>query len=324
MLKKLKTFSLVILVILITCSVYFNIYASNYPEKNVEIIVTFSAGGSTDVMMRVMAAELEKRLGKRFLIVNIPGAGGEIGWTTVYTAKADGYTICNLNTPSILTKYITRPTCKFVLEDFTPIANIVTDPGVLTVSINSPFKTLEEYINYAKANPDVLTCAHEGIWGDDYIALKAIEIEAGIKLTEVQFDGDAPARVALLGGHIASRCGNASEAAPMVEAGKVRVLAVMSEERLPSMPDVPTFKEEGYNIISSSSRGIGAPKDIPEEARNILVNTVREIVNSPEFIQKMKELQMNLNFIGGEEYYKFLKSMEKNIILSFEKTLEVK
>jgi len=321
MLKKLKTFLLVILVILITCSVYFNIHASNYPEKNVEITVTFSAGGSTDTMMRVIAVELEKRLDKRFLIVNKPGAGGEIGWTTIYAAKADGYTICNMNTPSILTKYITRPTCKFVLEDFTPIANIVTDPGVLTVSINSPFKTLEEYINYAKENPGALTCSHEGIWGDDHIALKAIEREAGVKLTEVQFDGDAPARVALLGGHIASRCGNASEAAPMVEAGKVRVLAVMSEERLPSMPDVPTFIEEGYNIVSSSSRGIGAPKGIPEEARNILIDTLREIVNDPEFLQKMKELKMNLNFIAGEEYYKFLKSMEENILISFEKTL---
>lgn len=324
MLKKLKTFLLVILVILITCSLYFNIYASNYPEKNVEITVTFSAGGSTDTMMRVIAVELEKRLGKRFLIVNKPGAGGEIGWTAVYAAKADGYTISNMNTPSILTKYITRPTCKFVLEDFTPIANIVTDPGVLTVSSNSPFKTLEEYINYAKENPGALTISHEGIWGDDYIALKAIEREAGVKLTEVQFDGDAPARVALLGGHIASRCGNASEAAPMVEAGKVRVLAIMSEERLPSMPDVPTFIEEGYNIVSSSSRGIGAPKGIPEEARNVLIDTLREIVNDPEFIQKMEELKMNLNFIAGEEYYKFLKSMEKDIIISFEKTLEVK
>lgn len=319
MLKNLKTFLLVVLVILVTCSIYSNIYASNYPEKNVEIIVTFSAGGSTDTMMRVIAVELEERLGKRFLIVNRPGAGGEIGWTTVYAAKPDGYTISNINIPSILTKYITRPTCKFVLEDFTPIANIVTDPGVLTVSSNSPFKTLEEYINYAKENPDVLTCSHEGIWGDDYIALKAIEREAGIKLTGVQFDGDAPARAALLGGHIASRCGNASEAAPMVEAGKVRVLAVMSEERLPSMPDVPTFKEEGYNIVSSSSRGIGAPKGIPEEVRNILIDTLREIVNDHEFIQKMKELKMNLNFIAGEEYYKFLKSMEKNIIESFGK-----
>jgi len=324
MLKKLKTFLLVTLVILITCSVYFNIYASTYPEKNVEIIVTFSAGGSTDTMMRVIAVELEKRLGKRFIIVNKPGAGGEIGWTAVYTAKADGYTICNMNTPSILTKYITRPTCKFVLEDFTPIANIVTDPGVLTVSSNSSFKTLEEYISYAKENPGALTCSHEGIWGDDYIALKAIEREADVKLTEVQFDGDAPARVALLGGHIASRCGNASEAAPMVEAGKVRVLAVMSEERLPSIPDVPTFKEEGYNIVSSSSRGIGAPKGISEEARNVLIDTLGEIVNDPEFIQKMKELKMNLNFITGEDYYKFLKSMEKNIIISFEKTIEVK
>ena len=310
MLKKFKTLLLVILVILVTCSVSFNIYASNYPEKNVEIIVVFSAGGGTDVMVRLIASELEERLGGRFLVINKPGAGGEIGWTAASLAKADGYTLCALNSPNLPLTYILRPdSTKYRLEDFTLLVNMVTDPGVLVVSSDSPFKTLKEYINYAKENPGAITCSR-GSWGDDYLCFLATEKEADIKLTGVQFENAGIIRAAILGGHISSACLNASEVSSYVENGTMRVLAVASDERSPGLPDVPTFKEEGYNVISGSARGIAAPKGIPEEVRNILIDTLTEIANSPKFIQKMKNFNLYIDLVTGEEYYKYLKTLE--------------
>jgi len=308
----LKKFKILLLVILITCSFSFNIYSNNYPEKNVEIIVVFSAGGGTDVMVRVIASELEERLGGRFLVINKPGAGGEIGWTAASLAKADGYTLCALNSPNLPLTYIMRPDdCKYRLEDFILLANIVTDPGVLVVSSGSTFKTLKEYINYAKENPGAITCSR-GSWGDDYLAFLTTQKEADIKLTGVQFSGSPMIRASILGGHIASAFLNASEVSSYVENGTMRVLAVASDERFPVFPDVPTFKEEGYNVISGSSRGIGAPKGIPEEVRNVLIDTLTEIANSPKFIQKMKEFGLSIDLVTGEEYYKYLKTLEVN------------
>lgn len=323
MLKKERKILLVTLVIIIACFVNFNSFAGNYPEKNVEVIVGFDAGGSTDIMMRMICSGLEQKLGKRFLVVNIPGAGGEIGWTTLFSAKADGYTLSNVNLPGFLTTYSTNPDCKYVLEDFTLLASFVTDPGVLAVSSNSPFKTLEEYIDYAKENPSILTCSRESTWGNTHIALNTIEREAGIKLTGVQFDGNAGSRAALLGGHISSLVGKVSEVYSLVEAGKMRCLAIMSEKRSADMPDVPTFQEKGYNVINNSSRGIMAPKGIPEEVRNILINTLTEIVNDPDFIQKMEQQKLYIDFISGEEYYKSAKAMEKDIIQTIEEVLEI-
>jgi len=310
---------LFVLVILITCLAFFNVYASNYPEETVRIVVVFTAGGSTDALVRIVASELEERLGKRFVVDNRPGAAGEIGWTYTANAEPDGYTLCGLNVPNLLTPYITRDTCQYVLEDFTPLVNIITDPEVLAVPSSSPYKTLEEYVDYAKEHPGDITCGDPGLWGDGYIGMKAIEREAGITLTAIHFEGSADVRGALLGGHIDCAFGNLSEQLPLVEAGQVRILAIMEEKRFPMVPNVPTFKEKGYDIVAfGSSRGMGAPAGIPEEVKNILIDNLTEIVNSTEFIQRMEELGMNVDFIAGDEYRQYLKSIEENIITSFE------
>jgi len=310
MLKKLSRFSLVILVILITCSVFLNIYASDYPERNVEVIVGFGAGGSTDTMVRVLALELEKRLGRRFIIINKPGAGGDIAWTTVANTEPDGYTLVCINNPSMLINPVLRPDSEYSIKDFDIIANVVTDPNVLVVRSDSPFKTLEDYVKYAKENPGLLNVVYTK-WGDDHYAMTEFENAADIKglLTNVQLQGsDALERAALLGGHVDSVCGNLSEHSEHVKSGDFRILAIATEERSPVFPDAPTFRESGYDVVSSGDRGIAAPKGIPVEIRKILTDTVRDIVeNDSEYIYKMEEeINMPLNLIAGEEYYEIL------------------
>jgi len=299
-------FSLVLLLIL-------SVNAEGYPEKNVTMVVTWSAGGSTDVMARVISEELQKVLGERFLVENREGAGGEIGWVHLANTKPDGYTIGNMNMPYFVTKYIQREECQFRLDDFTPIANIVRDPGALAVRADSDFENLEDFMNYAKENPHVLTVTYEGVGSSDWMVMKSLETDAGIKLTLVNFEGDAPARAALLGGHVTACSGNISEFYPFVEAGKMRVLGVMSKERLPAFPDVPTFKENGFDILSSTSRGIIAPKGFPEESRKILIDALKEIMKNPEFLKKMDDMKMALDFVSGDEYGEDMKKTEEFI-----------
>jgi len=287
--------------------------ASSYPEKPVTIIIGYSAGGSTDVMARIVASEIENILGQKFLVINKPGAGSEIGYTFTAQTKPDGYTIGNCNIPGFVTTYIQRPECKFRLKDFSPIANIITDPGILVVRSDSEFKTFEDYVNYAKENPGIVTASFEGLGTDGFIALRETEIKAGIELNSVQFAGDAPARAALLGGHISSCFLNVSEAYPMIKAGTARALAVMTEKRITALPDVPTYKELGYDIVGGSSRGFVGPKGFPEEYRTILIDALKEIVEKPEFINRMDELKMPINFVSGDEYYKLIKDTEEAI-----------
>jgi len=293
--------------------------ASSYPEKSVQIIIGYAAGGSTDVMARIIAPMLEDILGQRFLVINKPGAGSEIGYTFTAQSKPDGYLIGNCNIPGFVTTYIQRPEAKFRLEDFSPIANIVNDPGILVVRSDSEFKTLEDYVNYAKENAGVVTASFEGLGTDGFIALREVEIKAEIELNRVMFTGDATARAALLGGHISSCFINVSEAVPMIKDGKARALAVMTKERTAALPDTPTFKELGYDIVSGSSRGFIGPKGFPEEYRTILIDALTEIVESEEFINKMEELTMPLEFVSGDDYFKLIKASEEAIRNLWEK-----
>ena len=283
------------------------------------MIVTWSAGGSTDVMARVIAEELQEVLGVKFLVENREGAGGEIGWVHLANTKPDGYTIGNMNMPYFVTKYIQREECQFRLDDFTSIANIVRDPGALAVRADSDFKNLEEFMNYAKENPYVLTVTYEGVGSSDWMVMKSLEGDAGISLTLVNFEGDAPARAALLGGHVTACSGNISEFYPFIEAGKMRVLGIMSKERLPAFPDIPTFRENGFDILSSTSRGFIAPKGFPEEYRKVLIEALEEIMKKPEFIKKMDDIKMALDFVSGDEYGEDMKRTEDFIKKVWEK-----
>ena len=293
--------------------------AESYPEKNVKMIVTWSAGGSTDVMARVIAEELQEVLGVKFLVENREGAGGEIGWVHLANTKPDGYTIGNMNMQYFVTKYIQREECQYRLDYFTPIANIVRDPGALAVRADSDFKNLEEFMNYAKENPYVLTVTYEGVGSSDWMVMKSLEGDAGISLTLVNFEGDAPARAALLGGHVTACSGNISEFYPFIEAGKMRVLGIMSKERLPAFPDIPTFRENGFDILSSTSRGFIAPKGFPEEYRKVLIEALEEIMKKPEFIKKMDDIKMALDFVSGDEYGEDMKRTEDFIKKVWEK-----
>jgi len=285
-----------------------------YPTKPVTMIVAYAAGGSTDILARVTAKYLEAELKQPFVVVNKPGAGGSIGFTAIAKAVPDGYTIGLINLSSVIVNPIIQPdVVRYRITDFVGIANVVTDPGVFCVKADSPIKTLEDLIAAAKANPGKIAISHEGVGSGDHLGVVEFCKKAGIELNPIAFEGDAPAKAALLGGHIDVIAVNVSEVAEMVKAGQLRALAVQSSKRCAELPDVPTFAELGYPTVmqGTASRGFAAPKGIPAEALETLVGAMKKIVASPEYQAELKKLNMPIDFIPGDEFTKLLIEQDK-------------
>lgn len=283
-----------------------------YPERPITMIVAYAPGGGTDVLARSFAPFIEKYLGggASITIVNKGGAGGEVGFTAAAQAKADGYTIGFLNLPNFLTMPIERQT-RYTLESFVPLANMVDDPGAFNVHIDSPFKTLKDLVEYAKANPGAVTVGTSGVGSDDHLSMLAFAKQAGIKMTHVPFNGAAPNRTALMGRHITVGSFNISEVVDFAKEGKIRILGQMAEKRWVMAPDVPTFKEQGFDVIMGSQRGIGAPANFPEEATKKLSEAIGKAVEDPEFQALAKKTYLPLAFMPAPEYSAFLAKMNE-------------
>lgn len=287
---------------------------AGYPEKPITMIVAFGAGGSTDTMARIFSKYMGEVLGERFVVVNKPGAGGEIGWVALANSKPDGYTIGLINSPVIEVYPITRPsTVGYKLDQFKPLVNVVTDPGVLAVASDSPYKNLKDFISAAKMAPGKITVSHEGVGGDDHLAALTFEKKAGVDLNFVSFNGNAEATAALLGGHIDAFEGNMSEVAAQISDGKIRALAVWSSSRMDAIPNVPTGTEQGFEVISAASRGIAVPAGVSNEVYDTLLSAAKKVIESKEFKAELTKLNMPVVPIYGEEFQKFLNNSYLNL-----------
>ena len=286
---------------------------ADYPERPITMIVAFSPGGGTDVAARSLAPFIEKYLDGSITVVNKPGAGGEVGFTAIAQAEPDGYTIGFLNTPNLITIPIERDT-RYELENIAPIASVVDDPGGFHVRSESEFETLDELIAYAKENPNAVTFGTTGIGSDDHLAALALQRAAGIELTHVPFPGASAVRAALLGGHISLGVFNMSEAVSFIEEGRVRPLGQMAEERWPVTPDVPTFREQGYDIVQGSIRGIGAPAGVPDEVLQKVASAIEQAINDPEFQQIAADQSLPLRFMGPQAYSDTLNALREGYL----------
>ncbi|NWO11142.1 tripartite tricarboxylate transporter substrate binding protein [Chromohalobacter salexigens] len=294
--------------------------ASDYPSKPIQMIVAYGAGGSTDTMARIFAKYAEKALGDRIVVVNKPGAGGELGWVHLANAKPDGYTIGLINSPVVEVYPFTRAdTVGYAYEDIRPLANVVTDPGVLAVAADSPYKTLDDLVSAAKEDPGSVTVSHEGVGGDDHLAALDFAEAADIKLNFVSFNGNAQATAALLGGHIDAFEGNMSEAAAQIGEGKVRALAVWSDKRMDAIPDVPTGQEQGYDVMAAASRGLAVPADAPDEVYEKLLEVSKKVMENPDFEAELAKLNMPLNPLYGQKYVDFLDASHDRLKAMWEK-----
>ncbi|MBP0446470.1 tripartite tricarboxylate transporter substrate binding protein [Roseomonas sp. SSH11] len=272
-----------------------------YPDRPVQMIVAYPPGGGTDIAARTLAQFMERELGQPVVVLNRAGAGGEIGFGELSRARPDGYTIGFLNTPNIVTMPIERRTA-YKLDDIAPIANLVDDPGAFFVLKDSPHRNLAELIAFAKANPEKVTYATTGIGSDDHLAALAFSRAAGIQMTHVPYNGAAQTRNALLTRQVTLGSINVSEGLADVQQGTARALGQMSEKRWEGLPDVPTFREQGFDVIQSSMRGVGAPAGTPPQILNRLADAIRKVVENPEFRRLATQQSLPLRYLGPDEY----------------------
>ena len=274
-----------------------------YPEQPIKMVVAYAAGGGTDIVARLTAQYMQKHLNNTtFVVLNRPGAGGAIGFTELTNAPPDGYTVGFINTPNVLTIPIERKS-NFHWEKYDLLGNIVDDPGNFSVHNDSPVKSLKDLAAAAKANPGAVTYGTTGIGSDDHLAALMFEKAAGVKLTHVPFKGAAEVHQAVAGKQIMVAAMNIGEALQYQKGGTpLRHLGQMSESRSSLAPNVPTFKEQGFNVIMASLRGIAAPKGLPPAVREQLVNAVQKAVADPEYQAKAAGYFAPLRYLAPAAY----------------------
>ena len=286
-------------------------FGQDYPRKPVTAIVAFNPGGGTDIAARVILKAAEKYFGGTFVVDNRPGAGGAIGFTAIATAPKDGYTIGMINPPTVLLNPIQLgDKVKYKLEDFYPIANFVSDPGACAVPNGSPFKTLQDAIDAARKSPDTMRFGYGGPGTSEALTLRKLEQVKGIKVRKVPFSGTGPQLTALLGNQIDIMFTNASEIVSQYASKSLRVLAVGSEKRIDMMPDVPTYRESGFDAVQVAMRGLAAPRGVDPRYLKILSDAMKKTFDDPEFKQKARELNLPLDYLGPEDYMKTLQSLD--------------
>ena len=233
-----------------------------YPEKPVTMICVFPAGGAMDMTARALSEAAKKYFPKPMAVVNRPGAAGTIGTAEIIQAKPDGYTI-GITAVAVLTVQPHRTRLPFGSpDDYTPIIKLVNQPVCLTVRQAAPWKTIQEFLSHARANPGKIRVGHPGIGTIPHLDAEQLNIMAQINLTAVPFAGGAESVPAMLGGHIEAVSQHPSEVMAQVKAGKARVLLVFEEKRNPLFPDAPTAKELGYEITMGVYYMLIGPKGL--------------------------------------------------------------
>lgn len=286
--------------------------AAAYPEQPIKMVVAYGPGGGTDITARLIAPYIQKYLGNNasIVVLNRPGAGGGIGFAEVANAAPDGYTIGFINTPNVLTIPIERKV-NFHWEKFDLLGNVIDDPGNFSVHADSPHKNLKDLVAYAKANPGAVTYGTTGIGSDDHLAALMFERAAGVKMTHVPFKGAAEVHNALASKQITVAAMNIGEALQYAKGGTpLRNLGQMSTSRTNLAPNLATFKEQGYDIVMASLRGIAAPKGLPPAVREQLVNAVQKAAADPEFQQKAAGYFAPLRYLPPAKYDAELKDAE--------------
>lgn len=290
-----------------------NASAQTYPDRPIQLMVAYPAGGSTDVAARIVAAIAEKAIGQPIVVVNKAGAGGQVGWTEMVRQKPDGYYLGFINLPALNT-IVADPERQaiFNTDNFIPIINQVLDPGVIWVRAESPIKTFADLVEATKKSPGTIRASTTGILSDDHLAILMYEEATGTTVRLVHLEGGAAQMKETLAGNIDVSFDNVGSIVKQVKGGQVRALAVMDPERSKYLPDVPTTKELGFPIISSnSSRGIATPKGTPEPVVEKLAEIFKKAMEDPEHIKRLDEAGLGLKILTGDEYAKYYKELHE-------------
>lgn len=278
--------------------------AQQFPDgKPIEMTVMFGAGSAADITARQLADGMAKHLGAPVAVVNRTGAGGALGYVHVSQRKPDGYSIV-WNSNSISTTYHSG-TLSFNYMAFDPVARVAVENPALAVKAGSPWKTLKELVDYAKANPAKVRVGNSGAGSHTHIASAALFSAGGARIVHVPF-GTGQAIVNLLGARIEAMVQFPPAVAPHARSGEIRVLAVLGAARDPVFPNVPTAREQGYGIALDLWRGIAVPKGTPKPVIAILQDAIKRTVESPEFQAAGKNIGFTPAYLPAEGFGKII------------------
>lgn len=288
-----------------------------WPEdRPIEVVVGFPAGGGTDVMARKLIPFMEKRLGgkARFVVINKPGAAGEISTTAIARAEPDGYTIGVVNVPSFLFVPMTKKS-QYSPEDVRLVARVVDDPTVLVVRADSKFSSLADIVEALRRKPGSITFGHNGVGSNGHLALRLMADAAKVQATEVQYRGTAAQKTDLLGGHLDVGLISAGEVAELHggAAGELKVIAILAKSRLAALPNVPTAAEAGVPVVMSSERGFAVAKGVPDPIVRQLEAAIADSVRDPEFIASSPGDAPVLSYLPGAQWRESLNENAKTL-----------
>jgi tripartite-type tricarboxylate transporter receptor subunit TctC len=288
--------------------------AAGYPQRPIRMIIPWSAGGGSDVLARAFQPALEKQLGQRLLIENIPAGSTKVGTMELLKAKPDGYTLLFSN-EAWIARYYAKVYDTKVWEQMTPIANVTSEPlAFVEVRAESPFKTWADLIRAAKENPGKLSAGNPGVGSPLDIVFKEITDQTGVQIRYVPFAGGGASKVAMLGGHVDFRLCQIPEAAASVRAGQSRGLAISTEQRRKDFPDVPTFKELGLKIgdVYTIIRGIWGPPNLPADVVRTLEQMIEKATKDPTFIKiAQDEFSYTVDYRSSEQVKAFVTKFDK-------------
>ena len=292
--------------------------AADYPSKPLTYIVCFNPGGETDITARIQEPVLKKYYKEGVVISYKIGGGGSVGWAELVKTKPDGYTLAGDNLPHIILQPMLRGNAGYKTLDIKQVYMFESTPNILVVRSDSPYKTLKDFIDAAKAKPGVFTLGGSGSSTANELGTIMLNKAAGIKTIYIPFTGSGPVVPALLGGHVTGLMTYSTMAVQQKE--KFRALAIMSEERMSVLPNVPTFKELGYDLVEGAYRGVAAPPGTPDDIVEKAAAIYEKVMQDPGVVKKMDENGFKIERMGPKASTELVK---KRMVMYREMMLEM-
>lgn len=281
---------------------------ASYPSKPIKIIVPSKAGGSTDTTARLFVKTAKKYMeGADFVIKNVPGSGGQKGFEEIARSKADGHTIGMIFTTQVVAHVVSKR-ARYTLDSFHVIGNMMQDPLIIAVPVESEVKNLNDFVTLAKSKN--LTVAVNGIGSDDFVAAKKFENHTGVSFNMMPTKGSTEQKAMILGGHIDASFMNLTQLHGQHKSGKARIIAVMDDNRSDILPDVPTAAEQGIPVSMTATRGFVSPAGVDADVATKLDKLVADVMNDKEFIEACTKDVMILYPMSGPNYLDYLTKLQ--------------
>ncbi len=292
-----------------------------YPTRPIECVIPFAPGGPTDTAIRIIQPQLSANLGVPLVLVNKAGGGGALGMDAVAKAKPDGYTLAATVRSTVTILPATQPDVTYKLSDFAVVGAFAVDSQVVLVKAGSPWKTLEELVDFAKKNPGKLSYGTAGLGTNSFFTMELLKLTYGLDMTHVPFGGSGPVKNAVLGGHVQVGAASLSPMLSVLRSGDVVALVTSATRRIPSIPNVPTMTEKGQPDASLSTWAeIYAPAKTPRPVVERLAQALEKTMKDPAVVSAIEKAGLVVEYHGPQDTLKLIQR-ENEIVTRLAKQL---